>query len=64
MSSMVSGSRFNQLIEMAGLKVYALKELDRMPVLRALILSEKDLLSSEEFLAKMEVWIKLFELGK
>ena len=64
MGSIVSGSRFNQLIGIAGLKVYALKELDGMPVLRTLILSEKDLLSSEEFLAKMEVWLKLFELGK
>jgi hypothetical protein len=45
---------------MEGLKRFAVEKLSNKPLLKELILSEKDQLGSPEFLAKMEVWLRLF----
>ncbi|MBO3800175.1 MAG: hypothetical protein FGF52_03885 [Candidatus Brockarchaeota archaeon] len=49
-------------LDMRRLKDFALKSLPEDSKLKALILSEKDEISVEEFLAKMSVWLKLLAL--
>ena len=43
-----------------GLKRFAVEKLSSKPLLREIILSEKDQLEPSDFLAKMQVWLKLF----
>jgi len=50
-----------RVIDLRGLKKFALEKLPRSH-LRDLLLGENDGLSAQEFLAKLDVWIKL--LGK
>lgn len=43
-----------------GLRRFVLEKLPEKSVLREVILSEKEELTAEEFIAKMEVWLFLF----
>ena len=47
------------LINISKLKEFAYKRLPRSWLLRDLIISEKELLCMDEFLAKIEVWLKI-----
>ena len=47
------------LINISKLKEFAYKRLPRSSQLRDLIISEKELLCIDEFLAKIEVWLKI-----
>jgi len=47
------------LIDISKLKKFAYKRLPRRSQLRDLIISEKELLCIDEFLAKIEVWLKI-----
>jgi len=46
-------------LNIQGLKRFALDKLPRDSPLRELLLSERDELDKSEFLAKMDVWLKL-----
>jgi hypothetical protein len=50
----------NECLNMRDLKRFAGEKLSSKPLLREIILSEKDQLEPSEFLAKMEVWLRLF----
>lgn len=47
-------------VNISNLKGFAMTNLQAAPALRDLILSENDEMTVEEFLAKMDVWLKLF----
>ena len=47
------------LIDISKLKEFAYRRLPRSSQLRDLIISEKELLCIDEFLAKIEVWLKI-----
>ncbi len=49
-------------VDIARLKVFAVEGLPKDSKLRELILTEKDMLNVEEFLAKMDVWLKLVKM--
>jgi hypothetical protein len=49
---------------MAGFKAWASRELRSKPILRDIILNEKDILTAEEFFAKSEIWLHILELEK
>lgn len=49
-------------LDMRRLKDFALKTLPEDSKLRILLLSEKDELSVEEFVAKVGIWLKLLTL--
>ena len=51
--------RRKALINISKLKEFAYKRLSRRSQLRDLIISEKELLCIDEFLAKIEVWLKI-----
>ena len=46
-------------VSIVGLKQFAVTRLPKGSALRELLLSERDELAAEEFLAKMDVWLKL-----
>lgn len=48
-------------ISTAGLRHFALEKLPKESVLREVILAEKEKLTPEEFIAKMEVWLVLLD---
>ena len=50
----------NVRVDIHCLKQYALEELSSRPLLREIILSEKDSLEPSEFVAKMQIWLQLF----
>ena len=47
-------------VDIHGLKRFALEKLSSRPFLREIILSEEDSLEPSEFVAKMQIWLKLF----
>ncbi|MBS7658123.1 MAG: hypothetical protein ABIM42_08505 [candidate division WOR-3 bacterium] len=47
---------------MKSLKDFALNNLPKGSVLREVLLMEKDELEVNEFLIKMDVWLKLFKM--
>jgi len=51
----------NNLVSLASLKAYANRELKTKPMLRSVILSERDYVTPEEYLAKMETWLRLLD---
>lgn len=55
-------TKINKTVDISKLKAWAAKNLPISSNVRNLILSEKNELSSEEFLAKMEDWLKLFDV--
>jgi len=52
------------MIDLQRLKRFATMNLSRTSLLRAVLLSERDRLTAVDFLAKMDVWLKLSELEK
>lgn len=56
--STTSTSR-TRFLDLVALKRYALEKLHPASPLRELLLSEKDRLNVEEFMAKMDLWLRL-----
>jgi len=54
-------ARAGESLELARLKNFASRELRNKSVLRSLLLYEKDRLAPDEFLAKMEIWLRLLD---
>ena len=50
---------FHRHIDLESLKKWASINLTAAPYLRSLILSERDELSIEEFLVKVDIWVRL-----
>jgi len=48
-------------VDIRKLKSFALEELPRSWTLRYILLSEKDILDVNEFLAKTEIWLKILK---
>ena len=65
-----SENRFNESINRApvkqldihGLKLWAKINLPRTSQIRSILLLERDYLAVEEFIAKMDLWLKLIDL--
>ena len=57
-------SRTGRKLNIRRLKAFAYKNLLGHPKLRSLLLQEKDEMSVEEFLAKMDLWLKLLDVGE
>ena len=49
-------------VDIHGMKLWATANLLKTSHLRGILLLEKDILTVDEFLAKMEIWLKLIEL--
>ena len=47
-------------VDLAGLKAFAQRELPLNSALRDMLLLERDQIGAEEFIVKMEVWLRLF----
>ena len=52
----------NKQVDIHGMKLWATANLPTISHLRGILLLEKDLLTVAEFLAKMDIWLKLIEL--
>lgn len=51
-------------LNLLRLKQFALESLPAESPLRSVLLSEDDQLSVQDFIAKMDLWLKLFSLEK
>lgn len=51
-------------VNISGLKSFATESLPCISRLRAVLLSERDQLTPEDFLAKMDVWMRLLNIEK
>ena len=49
------------MVSLAALKAYAASGLSARPMLRRVILLEREYLTPEEYLAKMETWLRLLD---
>ena len=49
-------------VDVHGMKLWATANLPKNSLLRGVLLLEKDVLTVDEFLAKMDIWLKLIEL--
>ena len=49
-------------VDVHGMKLWAKANLPAISHLRGILLLEKDVLTVDEFLAKMDIWLKLIEL--
>ena len=49
-------------LDIHGLKYWAKENLPRTSQIRSILLFERDFLAVEEFLAKMDLWLKLIDL--
>ena len=49
-------------VDIHGIKLWATANLLTISHLRGILLLEKDILTVDEFLAKMDIWLKLIEL--
>ncbi len=54
----------SELVDIHGIKLWARANLLKISHLRGILLLEKDILTVDEFLAKMGVWMKLFNIEK
>ena len=52
----------SEQIDIHGMKLWATANLPKNSHLRGVLLLEKDILTVDEFLAKMDIWLKLIEL--
>ena len=52
------------MIDIRRLKRFAVESLPSKSRLRAVLLSEKDKLTAKDFLAKMDVWMRLLNIEK
>lgn len=46
-------------VSLVALKIYASNRLQAWPMLRRVIMSERDYVTPEEYLAKMDTWLRL-----
>ncbi|MEM2614459.1 MAG: hypothetical protein QXO15_09615 [Nitrososphaerota archaeon] len=58
----ISASKSSKRLSMKSLKDFALNNLPKGSVLREVLLMEKDELEVNEFLIKMDIWLKLFKM--
>ena len=49
-------------VDIHGMKLWATANLPAISHLRGILLLEKDILTVDEFLAKMDIWLKLIKL--
>lgn len=49
-------------VDMRSLKKFALNSMPRGSHLRELILSDRDSLTPEEFVVRVELWLKLYDI--
>ena len=49
-------------LDIHGLKLWAKENLPRTSQIRSILLLERDYLAVEEFIAKMDLWLKLIDL--
>jgi len=54
----------SERVDIHGLKVWAKANLPEKSHLCGLLLLEEDLLTVDEFMAKMDLWLKIIELEK
>jgi hypothetical protein len=52
----------SEQVNIHGIKLWVKANLPKTSYLRGILLLEGDLLTIDEFLAKMDIWLKLFEL--
>ncbi|NQT09392.1 hypothetical protein HQ586_09965 [Candidatus Bathyarchaeota archaeon] len=53
---------YNLQVDIHGIKLWATANLPATSHLRGILLLEKDILTAAEFLAKMDIWLKLIKL--
>jgi hypothetical protein len=53
---------YSEHVDIHGVKLWATANLPKTSHLRGILLLEKDILAVDEFLAKMDIWLKLIEL--
>jgi hypothetical protein len=56
------GSVVSQKVRIIRVKDFAARSLPEASILRGLLLEERDELDREEFLAKMDLWLKLLKM--
>ena len=56
----INRAHFRQL-DIHGLKLWAKENLPRTSHIRSILLLERDYLAVEEFIAKMDLWLKLID---
>jgi hypothetical protein len=56
------GEQVRSEVNVSSLKSWAMRNLSSVSHLRAVLVFEKDILSVDQFLAKMDIWLKLAEL--
>lgn len=54
----------NKFVDIRRLKQWANTNLRRHPKLREIILLDQDQLTPEEYLTKLDIWLKLFQIEK
>ena len=54
----------SEQVDIHGIKLWVKANLPAISHLRGILLLEKDILTVEEFLAKMDIWLKLIELER
>lgn len=57
----INKAHFKQL-DIQGLKLWAKENLPRTSQIRSILLLERDFLAVEEFIVKMDLWLKLIDL--
>ena len=59
---MKSTRRTNVRVDVRPLKSFAIQKLSAGSYLREILLTEKDIIPVREFLAKLDLWLKLLEI--
>ncbi len=54
--------KHSEQVDIHGIKLWAKANLPTISHLRGILLLERDLLTIDEFLAKMDIWLKLIDL--
>lgn len=57
-----SNIEHNKQVDIHGMKLWATANLPATSHLHGILLLEKDILTVDEFLAKMDIWLKLLKL--
>jgi hypothetical protein len=59
--SLKSTKQADRLVDVSNLKELAAKRLEPDSALRDILLREREILSTDEFLAKLDIWLKLLD---
>jgi len=59
---LAGASALSPIVGIAGIKRFAERNLPSDSILRHLLLEEKDRMDRSEFLAKMDLWLRLFRM--